>query len=158
MRKALLIDAVALVFYTAASLPSLTSIFVHEWLGIAVFVVLVVHCAQHADWIIETMRSFVKSGSPARKARLALFVGLSLSLTVVMVSGLLISGAVLPAFGVFAGGYYFWNPLHAASAKVFLAFLLVHLVVDVGRAVRLWRRGRRDSKTNCTESSGEDGL
>ncbi len=47
----------------------------------------------------------------------------------VMVSGILISGAVLPTLGLHAKGYYFWNPLHAMSAKMLLALLLVHMVV-----------------------------
>ena len=44
------------------------------------------------------------------------------------VSGLMVSGAVLPFFGLYAEGYYFWGPLHAVSAKLLLALLLVHVV------------------------------
>lgn len=51
------------------------------------------------------------------------------ALAVCAVSGVMVSGAVLPAFGLYAEGYFFWDPLHAASAKVLLALLLVHVVV-----------------------------
>ena len=37
------------------------------------------------------------------------------------VSGIMVSGDVLRAFGWYAEGYYFWDPLHAVSAKVLLA-------------------------------------
>ena len=47
----------------------------------------------------------------------------------VMVSGLGISGTVLAVFGLYADGYYFWDPLHAIAAKVLLALLLVHVAV-----------------------------
>ena len=39
-----------------------------------------------------------------------------------------VSGAVLPALGLYADGYYFWDPLHAIAAKALLALLLVHVV------------------------------
>ena len=47
----------------------------------------------------------------------------------VTVSGIMVSGAVLPALGLYADGYYFWDPLHAIAAKALLALLLVHVVV-----------------------------
>ena len=34
----------------------------------------------------------------------------------------------LPALGLYADGYYFWDPLHAIAAKALLALLLVHVV------------------------------
>ncbi|MDO4289622.1 MAG: hypothetical protein Q4C41_00135 [Eggerthellaceae bacterium] len=56
----------------------------------------------------------------------------------------MVSGAVLPAFGLYATGYFFWNPLHAASAKVLLALLLIHVAVNVRRIAAIARfcRGR----------------
>ena len=65
------------------------------------------------------------------------------ALAVCAVSGLLISGTVLPSFGLFADGYYFWNPLHAASAKLLLALLLVHVVAH-WRWIANAAKGRAD--------------
>ena len=45
----------------------------------------------------------------------------------------LVSATVLPAFGLFAPGYFVWDPLHAASAKVLLALVLVHAVSHAGK-------------------------
>ena len=55
------------------------------------------------------------------------------TLAVCVVSGLMISGSVLPFFGYYATGYYFWSPLHAATATVLLAVLLVHAALNAGR-------------------------
>ena len=52
-----------------------------------------------------------------------------LSLALCVVSGLLVSGDVLPALGLYADGYYFWDPVHAFSAKLLLALIIVHIVV-----------------------------
>ena len=121
------VDAVALAVYLVVATPALTGVAVHEWLGIGVFVVFFVHAVQHAGWIADTVRAAVRA--PARVANLALDALILAAFMVVTVSGLLISGAVLPALGLYADGYYFWDPLHAISAKALLALLLVHVVV-----------------------------
>ena len=66
-------------------------------------------------------------------------VALVLSVVVVALSGLMESGAVLPTFGLYAEGYYFWGPLHATSAKVLLALLIVHGALNIGPVWRLMR-------------------
>ncbi len=140
VRKAVVVDVVALVAYLAASFPSFTGVAAHEWLSIGVFVVLVVHCVQHYDWIVDTLKGFTKMKSFARRARFVLDVLIVIALVVVMVSGILISGAVLPAIGLFADGYYLWDPLHIASAKVLFTLLLVHLVANFGAVIRTLKR------------------
>ena len=81
---------------------------------------------------------------------------MAVALAVVMVSGLLISGAILPAFGLYADGYYFWDPLHAASAKVLLALLLIHLATNLGVVVRYIRKGAlADSRHDVHEGSSD---
>ena len=53
---------------------------------------------------------------------------------------MLISATVLPMFGLFAPGYFMWNPLHAASAKVLLALVLVHVASHAGKLVALVKK------------------
>ena len=63
----------------------------------------------------------------------------------VTVSGVMVSGAVLPTFGWYAQGYYFWDPLHAVSAKALMALLLVHVVVH-GKWIAAWFKKRKGDK------------
>ncbi len=58
----------------------------------------------------------------------------------------MVSGAVLQAFGLYAPGYYFWDPLHAVAAKVALTLLLVHVVVHARWIVRMVRKGKGDGE------------
>lgn len=125
--KNLAIDVVALVAYLVAANPMVTGIPIHEWLGLGVFVVFFVHCAVHVDWMAEVLRSLKKS-SLGTRGHLALDVLILVAFMLVTVSGLGVSGTVLPTFGLYADGYYFWNPLHAIAAKMLLALLLVHVV------------------------------
>ena len=88
------------------------------------------------------------TGIPAHEwISIVLNVLIALALAACAVSGIMISGTVLPTFGVFATGYYFWDPLHALSAKILLALLLIHLVLN-GRAVLImFQRTTRGSRT-----------
>ena len=126
-RRNLAIDIAALAVYLVAANPAVTGIGIHEWLGLGMLVIFFVHAAMHVDWVIEAVRgSFVRL-SWARTGNAVL--DLVAVVMVVMVSGVMVSGAVLPALGLYADGYYFWDPLHAMSAKLLLALMLVHVAV-----------------------------
>ena len=127
-KKSLIIDAVALLVYLVAANPPITGIAVHEWLGLGAFVVFLVHCIANADWVARAARSFA-SASWGTRGNLVLDALILVAFMVVTVSGVLVSGAVLPALGLYADGYYFWDPLHSIAAKALLALLLVHIVV-----------------------------
>ncbi|MEG0217994.1 MAG: DUF4405 domain-containing protein [Raoultibacter sp.] len=129
MKKNLIIDATALVIYLLVSNPALTGISIHEWISLGLLVVVFIHTLMHFDWIVDTLTHLKTNHSGARLGNFALDAATLIVFVVVMVSGMGISGAVLAACGLYAPGYYFWNPLHAIAAKVLLALLLVHLVV-----------------------------
>lgn len=130
-KRNLAIDLIALLVYLVVATPAITGIGLHEWLGLGVLVVFFVHIA----------------AALARKLRVGNFV-LDVLILVVLatatVSGLMVSGAVLPTFGLYAEGYYFWDPLHAISAKVLLALLLVHVVAHWKWIVAWFRKGKAD--------------
>lgn len=127
--KNLVIDVVALAVFLVVATPALTGIALHEWLGLALTVVFFVHVVVHVDWIVDAIKGALAVHSWGHLGNLVLDALILIAFAVCTVSGLLISGAVLPTFGFFADGYYFWDPLHAIAAKVLLALLLVHVVV-----------------------------
>lgn len=137
--RILVVDVLALALYIVVSLPALTGVGPHEWLGLGVGLVLLVHGAQHADFVARLL-----SGRRSLRAagRVLLDAALVIAVVVVMLSGLMESGAVLLSFGLYAEGYYFWGPLHAASAKVLLALLVVHGALNIGALRRLIQRSR----------------
>lgn len=137
--RMLVVDVLALALYIVVSLPALTGVGLHEWLGLGVGLVLLVHGAQHADFVARLL-----SGRRSLRAagRALLDAALVIAVVVVMLSGLMESGAVLLSFGLYAEGYYFWGPLHAASAKVLLALLVVHGALNIGALRRLIQRPR----------------
>lgn len=122
-------DLVLLLGLVAALLPRLTGFASHEWLSLVLSIALIVHFSRR-------VRPGAGLASAATKIRPLLSVLMIVALAACSVSGLMVSSAVLPTLGLYATGYYFWGPLHAASAKVFLALVLIHLALNAGVFIR----------------------
>lgn len=151
-------DIVALIVYLVAANPSITGISLHEWIGLGTLVVFFVHMALHMEWVVETFRGVVRGGSRSRVGSMVLAALALVAFCVCVVSGLMVSATVLPAMGFVATGYFFWDPLHAVSAKFLLALLLVHVAIHWRWIASFARRGRsKDGSPAMTEGDGDDG-
>ena len=137
----LVLDAAVLVAYVLVSLPTVTGVATHEWAGLVLVLLLLAHAILRIGRVLPD-RQQRRSPRSVRTARLVLDGGMLAALGVCAVSGVMMSGAVLPTFGLFAGGYFVWSPLHAASAKVLLALALVHVVLSVGVVARMVGRAK----------------
>ena len=146
----LIIDIIAAVAYLIVANPLITGWVIHEWLGIGIVFVFIVHCATHFDWVAG---AFKKRASTGSKANLALDIATLIAFLVVTVSGLMVSRIVLPLFGYVAVGYFFWNPLHSISAKVLFALLLMHVVVHWRWFASLFQRKKKETGPKLEEES-----
>ncbi|WP_165063027.1 DUF4405 domain-containing protein [Adlercreutzia sp. ZJ154] len=140
-KRTVIVDVVLLILYLVSAFPVITGIPLHEWIGIFATLALIVHCAKHGIANKQSLSSSAKIG------RLVLNVLIAASLIVCAVSGIMVSGTVLLTFGLYADGYYFWDPLHAISAKVFMACLFVHIVININVARHLWKTDTHASTT-----------
>ena len=126
IKKLLIFDVVVLACYLFVANPAITGFAVHEWISIGLVIVLFVHCATHFDWIVDTILH-ARNRKGVRLVKIVVDILLVVVFMICSISGIMVSGAVLPTFGLFATGYFFWDPLHAASAKLFLALFLIHI-------------------------------
>jgi uncharacterized protein DUF4405 len=140
------LDASVLVGYTVAYSYGFTGIVIHEWLGLAVGLVLLVHLTLHWDWVVRTTRRLLR---PRGQDRLIWLVNLALlfAMTLCVASGIMISRVAMPALGFFLTTNLFWNRLHILTAEITLGLVPVHLalrwrwIVAVARRM-FTRRGR----------------
>jgi len=128
-KRNLVIDIVALAIYLIVANPAVTGIRIHEWLGLGLLVVFLIHFIVHFDWMVDTLRDFFTKPTFSRQGNLIVNCLILVVFMIAIVSGFGISGAVLLDFGLYAEGYYFWGPLHSVSAKLLLALLVIHMVV-----------------------------
>lgn len=133
IRPRLVVDVVlTLSFVVLMSVP-LTGLWLHEWWGIGLIVVIVVHLLAQWDWTVASSRRFL--GSLTGRLRLTYLLNwlLFIATVLVMVSGILISEAALPGLGLptarSAGSslFRFWRLLHTVSADAVLVLAGLHL-------------------------------
>ena len=142
--------------YLLATNPFATGITVHEWLSLGLALGLALHAVLHWEWAINVTRYFFKRLLNMSRLSWVLDVLLLLSILFVFVSGLAVSRAVLPVFGIELPHSHTWGALHTASATIALAALGIHLglhwrwIVSMTRSLLVPRRSEP-----CTASNVE---
>lgn len=122
----LLLDGAILVAYLVANNPSATGVPLHEWLSVGLALVIAVHVALNWEWVGHAARRLFTRLRAASRLNLVVDVVLFLSFITLMLSGLLISEAVLPALGLSTAHGGSWEWIHSLSAHLALGALAVH--------------------------------
>jgi hypothetical protein len=142
------LDALLLVAYTLAYSLGFTGIATHEWLGIGLGAVLLVHITLHWDWVIRTTRKLLRPGGRERFIWLVNLLLLA-CMTLCIMFGLLISEAALPQLGITPAASPFWRQVHDTTATLTLILVPIHAalrwrwIVGMARRFAAWRPGRR---------------
>jgi hypothetical protein len=126
-RAKLVIVLVALIAYLASTNTPLTGIFIHEWLCVALAVLLALHSALYWDWTIRVFKHFVRKLLDMSRLNLVLDVLLFLMFVAVMLTGVMESRVVLPTLGLSAPAGITWRILHSLTAKLLLLVVGVHV-------------------------------
>lgn len=127
--RSLVFDAILVVCAVALMLPDVTGYNAHEWVGIAFSVAVLVHVVARHDESVRLFKGGFRKHRLGKAFSFVLTVAIFADLAICSVSGLMVSGAVLPFIGMYAEGFFFWAPVHAFSAQLFVALSLVHIVL-----------------------------
>jgi Domain of unknown function (DUF4405) len=140
------LDLAIFVGFVVAYSFGFTGPAIHEWWGLAIGAVLLVHLTLQWDWV---MRTTVRMFNPRGRDKLIWLVNLALlaSMTVCVLSGVLISSFALPEMGISISSNGAWSGLHHLTAELTLILVPIHAalrwrwIVSVAR--HLARRGQR---------------
>lgn len=109
----------------------LSGVWLHEWIGIALIVMIVAHLVVHWGWV-EARVSLLTNGSERRFGALLLNTAVFAAMGATIVSGLVVSKVVVPN-RLTPQSYLHWHGLHE-SAATFTAILLgLHLAFNWDR-------------------------
>ncbi|NWF63392.1 MAG: DUF4405 domain-containing protein [Chloroflexi bacterium] len=126
-RSKLLLDIGAFLAFLIAMDPRFSGLAIHEWLSLALGAVIIVHLLLNWEWIVNvTKRLFVKAKNGARVNYVLNWL-LFIDGILIMLSGILISEAALPAMGITLPMNFAWRRLHDMSANLFLVLMGLHL-------------------------------
>ena len=123
----ILIGALVMVLLSTA----LTGLALHEWLGIAIVVIIVVHLLLNWQWITSiTMRLIQDIPGLTRLSYILDFL-LFASMILAIYTGLMISRYAIPVLGLSGTApNFFWRGLHSLSSNALLLFVGLHLALS----------------------------
>ncbi|GAB4445779.1 MAG: DUF4405 domain-containing protein [Anaerolineales bacterium] len=139
-RVKLTVDLVIFFAFLIAMDPRSSGIAVHEWLATAALAALIVHLLLSWDWIVQISRRFVAKVNLQTRINYILNWLLFIDGSIMMLSGFMISEAVLPALGISLPRNFAWRPLHDATANLFLLLLGLHTALHWGWVVDTFKR------------------
>lgn len=128
-----------------------TGLLLHEWLGLAFVPAAILHLLLNRQWITATTRRFFGKLSGRVRFSYLLNAALFVTMTLVTVSGVLISEVTLGSIMPIGSNRQFWRILHSASSATTFVIFIMHVAVHWKWIVntirkqlpRLWQRCER---------------
>lgn len=117
------------IFIAALLAPAMTftGLAIHEWLGIGLGLAIVTHLLLHWQWIAQTTKRFF--GRTNWTARLNYLVNslFFIDLTIIVVTGLLMSEVALRQLGITLPENGMAHPLHTLASDAMVFILALHV-------------------------------
>ncbi len=112
----------------------------HEWLATSLLAALVIHLLLSWDWITQITRRFVGRMSGQTRINYILNWLLFIDVSVLMISGFLMSEQVMPTLGISLPRNFAWRSLHELSSNLFLVLLGLHTALHWSWVVNSLKR------------------
>ncbi len=125
----LYLDLAIFVAFLITMAPRFSGIAVHEWLSIAFAGTAIVHLLLHWTWIVNTIKRFTAASMGRNRANFVLNVLLFIDVVIIMFTGIMISEAALPLFGIRLQAGFAWRGLHDTSANLGILILALHVAI-----------------------------
>lgn len=125
-KKKLILDILMTIVFLTLLNINLTDVAIHEWLGLGILVLFILHKVLNIKWITSVTKNFFSSKTKA-KTRVGYIVDLLLFFIVafIVLSGIFISQTILMEITV--DNIFLWSTLHHLSAYSALALIGVHI-------------------------------
>ncbi|HSY37220.1 MAG TPA: DUF4405 domain-containing protein [Acidobacteriaceae bacterium] len=139
----------AILFASVCALQTLhfTGLILHEWLGLAIVPLILLHLLLAWSWIAAETRRFFTSQSVRARVNYLLNLGLFAAVTATTYSGILISQKAIPAIMHSTPAPYMdwtWDRIHTWVADIVVILVGLHLAVNwdwaLAAAQRIFRR------------------
>ncbi|MBN2048319.1 MAG: DUF4405 domain-containing protein [Anaerolineaceae bacterium] len=123
MKKVWIIDLLAAIGFGLTFFPGFTGYDLHEWIGIVVGVVLIVHLIQHWQWVVKVTRRFSQSCNWRVRLNYVLDALIALTMSMMILTGLVISKILMLPLAY----YETWRVIHVVSSYVGLVLVPMKL-------------------------------
>jgi hypothetical protein len=136
----LLLDIGTFLAFLITMDPRFSGLAIHEWLSLALAATIIMHLLLNWEWITNvTKRLFVKATNGARINYVLNWL-LFIDGILIMLSGIMISEAAMPALGIALPMDFAWRRLHDMSANIALLIMGLHLAMHWTWIVTTFKR------------------
>lgn len=102
---------------------------IHEWLGLGIALVMIVHILLHWEWVVSITRRFFAQMKTEPRLRYILNAAIFIGFVTIIFTGLMISRTVLPLIGLQGTNSQFWKWLHFQAADVTFTLTALHIAL-----------------------------
>ncbi len=125
----LLLDGAIALGVLASLAPAMTGQAIHEWLGMAVAVPIVVHLLLNWKWIVATTRRFFGALPGQVRINYVLNAALFITMTATIFSGMMMSEVALRSLGLSLGHSPSMKMVHNLSTTALVWVVGLHLAM-----------------------------
>jgi hypothetical protein len=119
------LDAILFLGFIVTYLMDITGVVLHQWIGILVAILVLVHLVRHADWITTVLTKFFGKTSNSARLNLVIDGGIGLGFSLIIFTGLIISTWLNLTFIDYAA----WRNFHILTSVFTLFALLLKIVL-----------------------------
>jgi len=125
-----LLDGTLFVVAVAAWLVPITGLPLHEWLGLALSAIILVHIVFQWNWLASAVKRLVKPGAWRLRVNVVVNSSLFAAAIIAIYSGAMISEVALPEIGLVPAVNPTWAHVHGIS-NLLMAFLVgLHIAIN----------------------------
>lgn len=139
-RFLLILDTILFLSIVLLIEPRFAGLAVHEWLGLAIIPLIVIHLLYAWPWIATMAKRLRVKGAWRLRINVLLNSALFISFVVTVFSGVMTSFIALPSLGVPVGDYARWQPLHNQWSVYLQVLAGLHIALNWGWIVGAVRR------------------
>jgi len=136
----LVLDIMIFIAFLIAMEPRSSGVTIHEWLATSLIAVLIVHLLLSWDWITSLTHRFIGKLNGQSRINYVLNWLLFIDGSIIMLSGFMISEALMPYLGIQLPRNFAWRGLHEVSTNLFILLLGLHTALHWSWVVDTFKR------------------
>jgi hypothetical protein len=150
-RTSAIIDSIMFGVFIVTTAPQFTGISLHEWLGLGLAGITVVHLVRNWDWLVATVNKLLSLGTVHNKTSIILNIVLFVLFTLLTYSGIAISESVMPWLGITWLDNADWRMLHNLFSNLTVVAMAAHVALHWNWIVSIVQKQRRPTSATKVE-------
>lgn len=150
-RTSAIIDSIMFGVFIVTTAPQFTGISLHEWLGLGLAGITVVHLVRNWDWLVATVNKLLSPSTVHNKTSIILNIVLFVLFTLLTYSGIAISESVMPWLGITWLDNADWRMLHNLFSNLTVVAMAAHVALHWNWIVSIVQKQRRPTSATNAE-------